>query len=199
MKKVIYLILTLIIIQMIFSCSTTKNLNNQIDNNDLMKEKLAFELCAIYGSDQSIRDKKLKGKKIKIGLLLKNMDSINFDKYVTFVKKNGYPNKNLLGEFYKNECVGGTSGVILLHNAFRLVENAEYYNLFLNEVKIGNMPNKAFAMVIDKYYWAKSHGKEVFYGSGFGKPCSKDKFKVNKERLKIGLKPLKDNEFKICD
>jgi hypothetical protein len=94
---------------------------------------------------------------------------------VAFVRKNGYPNKNLLGELYKNnECVHAAAGVILLHNSHRLVNEKEFFDLFINEVKIGNMKKEMFILTIDKYYWARSHGANVLYGVSIWKTLFKE-------------------------
>ena len=185
-------------LQLFTSCKTNVNLENKTETKSIIQKKLAFELCMIYGSDQGVRDDKLKHKDIKIGALFKNMDSVNFDKLILFVNKNGYPNKKLLGDFYLNECVSHTAGAVLLHNSHRLVNEKKYFNLFFNEVKKGNMKKEAFVLILDRYYWAKSHGKKVLYGSQFGKPCLENKIVTNRARKKIGLESLEDKDFKIC-
>src|SRR5205814_1327911 len=106
----------------------------------------------------------------------------------------GYPTKKLLGEKnYKHECVYVASGAVLLHNYWRLAKENEYYDLFLTEVKKGNMKPETFANVLDKYYFANSKNRQtrrVFYGSDWGKPCIQTKEATNKARMEIGLKPL---------
>lgn len=60
--------------------------------------------------------------------------------------------------------------------------------------------DRAFlATVLDKYYWSKSRGQKVMYGSQFGVPCIETKEETNQLRKEIGLDPLNDNEFKVCE
>jgi hypothetical protein len=163
------------------------------------QDSLAFELCQIYGLDQGIRDRKLVFNDFQ---LTQKVDTLNFLKIVAFVEKNGYPTKELLGESnMKNECVQGAMPAVLLHNPHRLVNENKYFNLFLNEVKIGNLKPEFFATLLDKYYWTKSKNKQtrrVFYGSQFGKPCIQTKEATNQARVEIGLQPLEDVGFVDC-
>ncbi len=52
---------------------------------------------------------------------------------------------------------------IMLHNPYRLVNEAEFFDLFLKDVEKGNM-NRDFLAVLDKHYWSKSWGEKVLYG-----------------------------------
>lgn len=192
MNKCSYILL--VVLLSLSSCNNIKN-GNDISN----KEKLAFELCGIYSFDQGVRNDEFKHNGLSIVKLFGITDSINFNKLMNFIELNGYPNEKLLGKYYKYDCVNGATTVVLLHNAFRIVKEEKYFDLLLSEVNKGNMSREGFATVLDKYYWGKSHGKEVLYGSQFGKPCLRDKVKTNKARFRIGLKPLKDTEFKKCD
>ena len=170
----------------------------QADSLKLKNEDLAFELCQIYGFDQGIRDFSLEFDKRQI---MPKIDTINFNKIVAFVEKNGFPTRNLLGDKFSIECVSMAAPAVLLHNPHRLVNEKKYFDLFLDEVKKGNMPVEFFATVLDKYYWGQSINKKerrVFYGSPFGKPCIQTKEETNKARIEIGLEPLKDEEFVDC-
>lgn len=160
----------------------------------LKQNALAFELCELYGSDQGLRTKVLGSKSNQ---LLPKLDSINFTKFLAFVQKNGMPNENLLGkDNYAVECVKMAGFSILLHNPEKLIHNTAYYNLFFQEVASGRMSGEAFALIIDKYYWARQ--QNVVYGSSFGQPCLLDKEAVNQRRKLLGLKELEDTEFKEC-
>jgi hypothetical protein len=180
------------------SCKTSISKKSNIELNDKIKDSLAFELCQIYGLDQGVRNRKL-SKPIKEQ---KSIDTLNFNRIVDFVKKNGFPSKKLVGDSnWANECVANAAGAILLHNPQRLVNEKEYFDFFLNEVKKGNMNPEAFALILDKYYWTMSNNKKnrrVFYGSQFGKPCIQTKEATNKARVEIGLSVLKDDEFVDC-
>jgi hypothetical protein len=178
----------------LFSCKSKRMVRG-----NYVKDSLAFELCQIYGLDQGIRNPKLIFNDLQLS---QKVDTLNFLKIVEFVEKNGYPRKELLGEKnMKNECVSGSAFTVLLHNPHRLVIENKYFDLFLNEVKKGNIKPDFFATILDKYYWTKSKNKEtrrVFYGSQFGKPCIQTKEATNKARLEIGLKSLKDTDFLDC-
>ncbi len=187
-------IITIIIFTI--SCVSVKNTKKDVDM-DSIKDSLAFELCQMWGSDQTIRSVNGGRDVVKI---MQRLDSLNFFKLVKFVKTYGFPNKKLLGERnYKHECVSAAYP-ILLHNPHMLINNEAYFNLFLDQVNKGNLNRKSFATILDKYYWAKSHGKDVLYGSQFGKPCIQHKKKTNKARLEIGLEILPDSLFSTsCD
>jgi hypothetical protein len=163
------------------------------------QDSLASVLCQIYGSDQGIRDSNLKHKDFK---MIQEIDTLNFKRVIDFVKVNGYPTKQLLGEKNMNlECVNAAFTCVLLHNPHRLINEEEYFQFFLNEVKNKNMQPDFLASILDKYYWTKSKNKvnrRVFYGSQFGKPCIQTKEATNKARMEINLHPLKDNEFIDC-
>lgn len=192
MKKYLFLITFLSTVNLI--AQTSKNIRNTF-----VQDSLAFELCKIYGSDQGIRDFSLNFNRTEI---MPKMDTLSFNKIVSFLIINGYPNKALLGERnMKHECVEAAFVAVLLHNPHRLVNEQKYFDLFLNEVKKGNLDPGFYATILDKYYWAKSKNKEdrrVFYGSQFGKPCIQTKEATNKAREEIGLKPLEASGFVDC-
>lgn len=204
MKIKIYLAPLTLLAVAISSCSyrhvdsqlhTYTNINDVISRQD----SLAFELCKIYGFDQGIRDTELKFNKRE---LMPKIDSLTFDKIVAFVRSNGYPTEVLLGERNMgHECVEAAVPAVLLHNPHRLVKDKSNFELFLNEVKRGNLDKDFFASVLDKYYWINSPNKKqrrVFYGSQFGKPCIQTKEATNKARVEIGLEALADDGFIDC-
>lgn len=186
---------------LLISCSSNKTLNSRNNNNK--KDSLAFELCQIYGLDQGVRNEFLWRKHIDFGNVHLAIDTLSFNRITEFVEKSGFPSEKLLGKKnYKNDCVGGAAGAVLLHNPHRLVNEKKYFDLFFNEVKKGNLKPEGFALFIDKYYWVHSKNKttrRVFYGSQFGKPCIQTKEATNKARVEIGLKPLNDDEFVDCE
>ncbi|OIQ18076.1 MAG: hypothetical protein BM557_07620 [Flavobacterium sp. MedPE-SWcel] len=168
--------------------------------NITLQDSLAFQLCQIYGSDQGVREPYITGGKINYKYVQK-IDSLNFKKVAAFVKQNGFPTKELLGaRNYKNECVQAAVVSVLLHNPHILVKNEEYFNLFLNEVKRGNLKAETYATILDKYYWAKRGNKNrVLYGSQFGMPCKNTREESNAARVKIGLEPLNNDDFIDCE
>lgn len=186
-----------------FSCSRQHGRNSSkallATESAFVQDSLAFELCKIYGFDQGIRDY---GLKVNRKELMPKGDSLSFNKVVLFLEKNGYPNEALLGEKnIQQECVSAAFTAVLLHNPHRLVNEAKYFDLFLKEVRKGNLDAAFFATILDKYYWARSTNKtnrRVFYGSQFGKPCIQTKEATNKARIEIGLEPLEDNGFVDC-
>lgn len=195
-------IIKLLIIIIISSCTVKKRSFNGSQADLILKKKqdsLAFELCQIYGLDQGIRLSEGFPNKAKLS---QNIDTFNFKKVVAFIKKNGYPTEKMLGKSnLSHECVEGALTAVLLHNPHRIVNENEYFEFFLAEVKKGNIKPSFFADILDKYYWTKSKNKEnrrVFYGSQFGKPCIQTKEATNKARVEIGLAILKDNEFVDC-
>ena len=185
---------------LLFSCNNKgekKFTNQSKDTPENIKDSLAFELCEMYGLDQGIRDPEIFSI---LGINSRKVDTLSFNRLVIFVKEYGYPNKELIGEKnWKHECVAMAAMAIMLHNPYRLVNEKEYFDLFLSEVEKGNMDREFLATVLDKHYWSKSRGENVLYGSAFGKPCLNTKEETNFAREKIGLLPLENSEFKDCD
>jgi hypothetical protein len=100
-------------------------------------------LRQIYGLDQGIRNDFLKREHSDFGNVYQAIDTLNCDRIITFIERNGYPNKQLLGEKnYSFESVQSAAGVVLLHNPHRLVNEQEYFELFLNEVKRGKFKTR---------------------------------------------------------
>ncbi len=169
----------------------------------MLQDSLAFELCKIYGSDQGIRDMKLITRKETGAVAFSPfLDSVNFYKILDFVKENGIPRKELLGEenFY-HECVELSYVAVLLHTPHMLINNKEYLDVFLNEVDKGNMKRTFLADILDKHYWVRRDefgNKKLLYGSQFGKPCRKYRHESDSARAVIGLLPLPDSSFIDC-
>lgn len=187
--KIIYII---IIITSFLACKATKKDNKLYED---IQKKNAFELCEIYGIDQGIRQEGIvidKKSNIKI-------DSLNFQRVINFINKNGYPNKDNIGTYINEECVQAAAIVVLLHNPQHIVNNKEYRDILIKEVKKGNMKEETLLLIMDKYYWHISKGKKVYMGSKFGKPCIDDKVISDSLRKEIGLHPIKKEFFKECD
>ncbi|MCK0203469.1 hypothetical protein MWN41_10645 [Ornithobacterium rhinotracheale] len=131
-----------------------------------------------------------------------SIDSISFFNLVDFIKKNGYPDEQLLGKrnFEANECVELAPVAILLHTPHMLVNNKEYLDFFLKQVEEGKMSREFLALVLDKYYLRKDSlgNRRLLYGSQFGKPCLKYRAKSDSARAQIGLPPLVDSMFIKC-
>ena len=82
----------------IYSYSQEKD-SVHIDNST--REKLAVELIQIHTIDQGVRDTSLHEYLEGTLPFRLAIDSINFDRFIHFIKKVGYPNKKLLGRYFK--------------------------------------------------------------------------------------------------
>ena len=186
-SKVSVFIKALLLFVILYGCSVQSKRNS--------KNNLAFELCEIYGIDQGIRQEGIvidKKSNIKI-------DSLNFQRVINFINKNGYPNKDNIGTYINEKCVQATATIVLLHNPQHIVKNKENRDILIKEVKKGNVKEETLLLIMDKYYWHISKGKKVYMGSKFGKPCIKDRAKSDSLRKAISLPPLKTEDFKNCE
>ena len=186
-SKVSVFIKVLLLFVVLYGCSAQSKRNSE--------NKLAFELCEIYGIDQGIRQEGIvidKKSNIKI-------DSLNFQRVINFINKNGYPNKDNIGTYINEKCVQAAAIVVLLHSPQHIVNNKENRDILIKEVKKGNMKEETLLLIMDKYYWHISKGKKVYMGSKFGKPCIKDRAKSDSLRKTISLPPLKTEDFKTCE
>lgn len=199
-----FLIFFYCIIFVLLSCTSTKynfSENNKSALEIQFADSLSNELCKIYGLDQGVRhlpDFERKTETIHL------VDSVNFNKIITFIKNNGYPSAKKLGDNYKKfECVELSATSILLHNPKRIIENKDNFNLLVTEFKKGNLSERNLLNFFDKYYWLRKDSlgnRKLVYGSDFGKPCLKYKEISDKIRIEIGLKPLNDSLFnKNCN
>jgi len=194
--------LSIIVFSMLLLACNEKGQIDSTHHNEQLniesQDSLAFKLCELYGFDQGIRD-----REIFMDLhrdLASKIDLMNFEKLITIIKEYGFPNEELIGKRnWSQQCVKSSAVAILLHNPHRLIYDQEYFDLFLEEVNKGNMEREFLATVLDKYYWSQSRGQRVMYGSPFGVPCIETKNETNKLRKEIGLEPLVDDEFKVCD
>ena len=194
MKK--FLLLSMVILSFACTENKTPSFPEESTVNQHTIDSIAYELCTMYGLDQGIRNKG--------SFILSNredilkIDSLNFTKLVGIVKEFGYPNEKILGDRYKaHSCVIMSSTAIMLHNPHKIIQDKALFDLFLNEVNKENLSRDFFATILDKYYWSKSRGERVMYGSSFGVPCIETKEETI--RKEIGLEPLREDEFKECD
>ena len=186
-SKVSVIIKVLLLFVVLYGCSAQSKRTS--------KNNLAFELSEIYGIDQGIRQEGIvidKKSNIKI-------DSLNFQRVINFINKNGYPNKDNIGTYINEKCVQAAAIVVLLHSPQHIVNNKENRDILIKEVKKGNMKEETLLLIMDKYYWHISKGKKVYMGSKFGKPCIKDRAKSDSLRKTISLPPLKTEDFKTCE
>ena len=155
-SKVSVFIKVLLLFVVLYGCS--------VQSKRTSKNNLAFELCEIYGIDQGIRQEGIvidKKSNIKI-------DSLNFQRVINFINKNGYPNKDNIGTYINEKCVQAAAIVVLLHNPQHIVNNKEYRDILIKEVKKGNMKEETLLLIMDKYYWHISKGKKSIWGLNLG-------------------------------
>ena len=152
-SKVSVFIKVLLLFVVLYVCSAQSKRNSE--------NKLAFELCEMYGIDQGIRQE---GIVIDKKSNIKKIDSLNFQRVINFINKNGYPNKDNIGTYINEKCVQAAAIVVLLHNPQHIVNNKEYRDLLIKEVKKGNMKEETLLLIMDKYYWHISKGKKSLYG-----------------------------------
>lgn len=199
MKNILRLLFLSILINSCSSKVFEKKEAKQLENS--IKDSLSNELCMLYGLDQGVRHLQDFNNKTQV---IHKVDSINFDKIISFIKVNGYPSSKKLGENYnKFECVELSATAILLHNPKRIIENKQNFDLLVSEYKNGNLTEKNLLNFLDKYYWLKKDSlgnRMLLYGSDFGKPCIIYRELSNEARKEIGLKPLNDSLFnKNCN
>ena len=196
MKKLLFLFIILEVSISVHAQKEQTVLPKQI------QDSLVFELAQIYGLDQGIRNVYMQAKddeqRKMLGKTMILIDSVNFQRMISLIKKFGYPNRKLLGENYSQECVGASSIVVMLHNPRRLIKG-EVYNLLKREVEKENLSAKNLAMFLDKYYTAFE--RRSLYNTQF-KSSSKAKGVLFEDKqlsdslmLDIGLQPLPDSVF----
>ncbi|AGC77347.1 hypothetical protein DDD_2220 [Nonlabens dokdonensis DSW-6] len=165
-----------------------------------MQDSLAFTLCQMYGADQMLRTSK--GFNNKWDLLIWPTDSTLFENLSQIVRKHGYPREELLGEKYMTqECVSSAAYAILLHSPHRLINEKEYLNLYLDEVKDDRLELSVLLEVLDKpnFFKRDEEGdRKLVYGSNWGKPCLKNRKLSDSLRKEIGLAPLNLEDFIDC-
>jgi hypothetical protein len=191
-NKMFYFLFIILPIIALSSFSGIKSVSNSNINNS---DSLAFYLCQLYGSDQTVRE--VNNSKEGV-IIMQKTDSLNFIRLINFIKKYGYPNEKLLGKNYKKyECINLAAPAILLHNSTKVVKE-DIYKLLKKEVIKGNMKPEALALILDKYYVL--YKGYSLYNTQFKKACIENKNIVNKARLEIGLKKLPDSLFnKNCN
>ncbi|MDR1092003.1 MAG: hypothetical protein LBL79_13085 [Prevotella sp.] len=159
---------------------------------------LAFDLCQLSAIDQTIRTTEY------FDILKKEWakaDSLNFNKFIEFVKENGFPNEKLVGEEnWTQGCVKMAGFIYLVHNPKRVA--GKFYNLFKDEVDKGNLSPTMFSYALDRYY-VSVEGRSYFdtpykvWTTANG-VCLQDRAKSDSLRASIGLEPLPESAFINC-
>jgi hypothetical protein len=166
-------------------------------------DSLDFELCQLYAYDQSLRnnisfdlDSCALSARTKFML---RIDSLNFVKAMFFIKRYGFPSKNIFKEKYDHECILMSLVVILLHNPQKAIM-AENYKILKEEVLKGNLSPITLSYILDRYYIV--YQKKTLYNSPYAKGlkiCKEDREISNELRAEIGLDILPDSFFTDCE
>jgi len=175
MKKLSILIFTLLSVNIILKAQ---------DIEKRVKDSIKYELCKIWATDQTMRHELIE----EAPKILHKIDSLNYESFLSIVRKYGFPSSKKLGAIEECDCLQA-GVVILLHNPRKIVQK-EIFNLFLGEVKKGDLNPILFANALDKYY--------IFYEgySLYGaipqvkKPQIKNFELVNSKRQELDLPPL---------
>lgn len=185
-------------------CTAPLAVAQQLDQQDIQlltaQDSLAIALVGLRYADQIFRKPDV-WKCECARNLSPTIDSLHFEQFMALVKKYGFPSSERLGKYAKHSDVMEGVMVMLLHNPHRILQNPDYLNLLISEVNAGRMHPDALMLTLDKWYWYKSGGKRVLYGSQFGKPCIETKDSTNRARLRLGIpevRELPDSSFKCC-
>lgn len=169
------------------------------DSIKVRQDSLAFELCQLYAIDQTIRNPdyiKVLGMERMV-----KVDSLNFEKFISFVRQNGFPNEKMVGSNnWERECVCALGFIYLVHNPKKVA--VEYYDLFKAELDSGNLNPELLAYALDRYY-VSYEGRSYFNTpykawTNANGVCIGDKVKSDSLRSSIRLKPLAEFEFIDC-
>jgi len=162
------------------------------------QDALAFELCQLHAIDQTIRNPEYSNI---LRERTPRIDSLNLNKYITFVKENGCPREELVGsKNWMQGCVRSVNFLYLVHNPTRIAK--EYYDLFKAEVDKGNLSPTMFSYALDRHY-VSTEGRSYFdtpykaWTSANG-VCLQDKAKSDSLRISIGLEPLPESKCIDC-
>ncbi len=172
----------IIIIILTFSSLIT---NAQIIN-EITKDSIRTVICKMLSEDQRVRTEKVDVR------IRKQTDSINFYQLTVLTKKFGFPDKKRIGD---SDC-SVNPFIILLHNPDKIIQT-ENYELFIAECRKGNISGWELGLALDRYYF-HYYKKSMFGCYGGSKPCIDDIELVNKNRKDLGLKELREDEFKTC-
>lgn len=197
MRKIILFFLMTVIC---FSCSIEKQIETVKPESDIAhvkdRDRAVMELIQLWGIDQGIRNPELFHDSIHLGYVkITKIDSMCFDRAILFIKKYGWPTKQLLGDFNVYEETNALLP-IFLHSPHRL-KNDTVYQLLKSEVLNGRLSPKRMALFMDKYY--VTYEKRSLYNSPFKEwtpakgVLQKDKLLSDSLMRDIGLVPLADS------
>ena len=200
MKRILILIVVVVVVQ----CTASSALAQQVEQQDVpqltAQDSLAIALVGLRYADQIFRKPEV-WKCECAKNLSPTIDSLHFEQFMALVKKYGFPSSKRMGKYAKHSDVMEGVMVMLLHNPHRILRSPQHLELLISEVKAGRMHPDALMLTLDKWYWYKSGGKRVLYGSQFGKPCIETKDSTNRARLRLGIpeiRELPDSSFKCC-
>lgn len=198
-KTIIFILMTVIC----FSCSIEKQVASVKPESDIAlvkdRDRAVMELVQLWGIDQGVRNPELFHDSIYPGYVkITKIDSMCFDRAITFIKKYGWPTEQTVGDFYEYEETHALSP-ILLHSPHRL-KNDSIYQLLKGEVIAKRLKPESLALFLDKYY--VTYEKRSLYNSPFKvwTPAKgvllKDKHLSDSLMKDIGLSPLPDSIYK---
>ncbi|WP_417444773.1 hypothetical protein [Joostella sp.] len=129
------------------------------------------------------------------------------DYLIPVIKEYGYPGERLVGaeavgygenDSYRRSYVNNSAKIILLHY-YADPRTCVYNELFLSEVKKGNLLPEHYASIIDfqAKYGNGEHCKVDYYNEWFYDPDTTNINQINNKRMEIGLSPFQDRIEKM--
>ncbi|SEA02402.1 hypothetical protein SAMN04487851_10228 [Prevotella sp. tc2-28] len=177
-------------------------LSYDVDTDTILtkQDSLALIVLEIVSLDQGIRDPFLQEeKKERMPSNVEHaIDTLCFNKAVDFIRKYGWPTKELLGRFWNYKYIGCSFTPIMLHACHRMKEK-DVHDLLVNEVKKGRLSAVACAYFFDKYWVI--YQKKSMYNSPFKQwlpqkgVLKEDKTESDILMKEIGLSPVPDIEL----
>jgi hypothetical protein len=165
--------------------------------------ELRAEINQMFTHDQKMRALYYKAAFYKRKSIAKEWQALNVrqvERLVEITKTYGFPGERLIGldkndmhpKIITNNFSAGMPIVILIHHFSK--PNKSYYELFLNEVKKGNLHNEHFATICDfeAEFGNRNAINNGYYGVRF-KPKKPDD-NLNSKRKSIGLMKLEQIE-----
>jgi hypothetical protein len=172
------------IIILMYALSVFQYTLNAQELDERIKDSIKFELCKIWATDQTMRHELIE----EAPKIMRKIDSLNYESFLSIVRKYGFPSSKKLGSIEKCDCLQA-GVVILLHNPKKIVQK-ETFELLYSEMKKGNLNSILFANALDKYYIL--YEGYSLYGAipKLKKPLIKDFELVNCKRMELDLSPL---------
>lgn len=160
-------------------------------------DSLALKVIEIFALDQGIRDSaiNISSRKCKT---VSQVDSICFNKAITFIEKYGWPTKKMLGKYKNYEPARMGFIPIMLHHPDKM-NDPKVHGILVNEVRKGHLSPELCAMFFDKYWVCYEH--KSMYNSSFKAwtKCNgvlrEDRKKSDELMKELGLDVLPESDF----